>query len=75
MQKYLTQEGIDSRTLFSGNLTRHPYMARHEWLVHGSLENTDKIMNDTIWIGCHPELSEEQLAWSAAKICEFMGAF
>jgi len=75
LQAFLTQEGVDSRTLFSGNLTRHPYMQGREWLQHSTLEVTDKIMHDTLWIGCHPELSEEQLAYSAAKIGEFLGGF
>lgn len=75
MQKWLTQEGVDSRTLFSGNLTRHPYMAKHEWLAHSTMEVTDKIMNDTFWVGCHPELSDEQLDYSAQKIGEFLGNF
>ena len=75
MQKWLTQEGVDSRTLFSGNLTRHPYMVGREWLACGDLRVTDQIMNDTFWIGCHPELSEEQLDYSAQKVREFVGDF
>lgn len=75
MQAFLTQEGVDSRTLFSGNLTRHPFMQGRDWLAHAELRNTDRIMNDTFWVGCHPELDEEQLAYSAAKIGEFLGVF
>ena len=75
LQKYLTQEGVDSRTLFSGNLTRHPYMAKHKWLQASTLEVTDFVMENTLWVGCHPELSEEQLAYSAQKISEFFGVF
>lgn len=72
MQKWLTQEGVDSRTLFSGNLTRHPYMAGRQWLAASTLEKTDEAMEGTFWIGCHPELSEEQLAYSAQKVREFL---
>ncbi len=75
MQKWLTQEGVDSRTLFSGNITRHPYMQDREWLAHSTLEMTDLVMENTFWVGCHPELSEEQLAYSAQKVCEFLGNF
>lgn len=75
LQAFLTQEGVDSRTLFSGNLTRHPYMQGREWIAHNALPNTDKIMHDALWIGCHPELSEEQLAYSSQKVCEFLGNF
>lgn len=75
MQRWLTQEGVDSRTLFSGNLTRHPYMQKHKWLAASTLEITDKIMHDTFWVGCHPELDEAQLDYSAKKIGEFLGNF
>jgi CDP-6-deoxy-D-xylo-4-hexulose-3-dehydrase len=75
MQAWLTQEGVDSRTLFSGNLTRHPYMQGREWLQASTLEQTDRVMESTFWVGCHPELSEEQLAYSAQKISEFLGVF
>jgi CDP-6-deoxy-D-xylo-4-hexulose-3-dehydrase len=75
MQAWLTQEGVDSRTLFSGNLTRHPYMQGREWLQASTLEQTDRVMESTFWVGCHPELSEEQLEYSAQKVGEFLGIF
>lgn len=75
LQRYLTQEGVDSRTLFSGNITRHPYMAGREWLQGSTLEVTDRVMDSTFWIGCHPELDEAQLAYSAQKVGEFLGVF
>ncbi len=75
MQKWLTQEGVDSRTLFAGNITRQPYMRGRDFFYGSTLEVTDRVMNDTFWVGCHPELSEEQLAYSAQKISEFVGVF
>ena len=71
MQKFLMKHGVDSRLLFGGNLTKQPYMRGRKYRIAGSLENTDKVMNDAFWIGLHPQLSEEQLAYSAEMIGKF----
>ena len=38
----------------------------------GDLENTDRIMRDTFWVGVFPGLSEEQLAFVADRITSFL---
>ncbi len=68
MQRFLDERGVDSRLLFGGNLTRQPYMKGRDFRISGSLENSDKIMEDSFWIGLHPQLSEEQLAYSCEMI-------
>ena len=75
LQEYLKQEGIDSRLIFSGNITKQPYMKGRNVRVSGSLENTDKIMNDSLWIGCHPSLTQENLEYMATKVETFFGRF
>ena len=70
---YLAQEGVDSRQLFGGNLTRQPYMRGRKYRVHGELKNTDVITEKTFWIGCWPGLNEEHLEWSANRIETFLG--
>lgn len=73
LQKYLAQNGIDSRLLFGGNLTKQPYMKGRKHLVASTLEVTDKVMNDGLWIGLHPALTEEQLEYAAHHIMTFFG--
>jgi CDP-6-deoxy-D-xylo-4-hexulose-3-dehydrase len=36
--------------------------------VHDALDNTDKIMNDTFWIGVWPGLNEEMLSYVVSEI-------
>ena len=71
LQAYLETYKIGSRCLFSGNITRHPYMKGRNYRISGSLENSDKVMNSSLWIGLHPHLTEEMLAFVCDKIKAF----
>ena len=75
LQAYLAERGVDSRLLFGGNLVKQPYMAGKLIRISGDLANTDKIMNDTLWIGLHPALSAVQLSYAANMIRQFFGEF
>ena len=70
---YLEQFNIGTRLLFAGNLTRQPYMQGRNWRVHGSLEQTDRVMNDTFWIGVHPGLDEARLDYIVEKLSAYFG--
>lgn len=70
---YLDQDKIGTRLLFAGNLTRQPYMIGRNYRVSGELVNTDRVMNDTFWIGVYPGLTQEMLDFSVEKIEAFFG--
>ena len=61
--------------LFAGNLIKHPCfdeMRRTQtgYRVVGSLENTDRIMNDSFWIGVYPGMTDEMLDYMVKVIKE-----
>lgn len=70
---YLEQEKIGTRLLFAGNLVRQPYMKNRNYRVVGELQNTDKVMRDTLWVGVQPALSDEMLEYTCRKIGNFFG--
>lgn len=70
---YLDQHKIGTRLLFAGNLIRQPYMAGRAYRVAGSLSNTDRVLNDTFWIGLWPGLERDALDFTVAKLGEFFG--
>ncbi len=54
--QYVEQKGVQTRMLFSGNLIKHPCFdamraSGEGYRVVGSLDNTDRIMNQTFWVG------------------------
>nr|WP_027218618.1 lipopolysaccharide biosynthesis protein RfbH [Butyrivibrio fibrisolvens] len=72
---YLEQHGIQTRMLFAGNLLRHPCFDemrddKSGYRVIGSLDNTDKIMHDTFWIGVYPGMTDDMLAEMSKRIHE-----
>jgi CDP-6-deoxy-D-xylo-4-hexulose-3-dehydrase len=66
--KYLNDNKIGTRLLFSGNLTKQPYMKDVNIKVQGELKNTDFVMENTFWIGLYPGLSPKHLDYSCNKI-------
>jgi len=68
--EYLNLRKIGTRLLFGGNLLRQPAFIGTPRRVIGNLNNTDKIMNDTFWIGVWPGLSIEMLDYVIEVIHE-----
>jgi CDP-6-deoxy-D-xylo-4-hexulose-3-dehydrase len=69
--KYLNNNKIGTRLLFSGNLTKQPYMKEVNFKVQGELKNTDFVMENTFWVGLYPGLSKEHLEFSSNQIKNF----
>lgn len=67
---FLDRNKIGTRLLFAGNLTRQPYFRDRPHRVSGTLDNTDRVMERTFWIGVYPGLTESMLDFAADKICE-----
>ena len=70
---YLDERRIGTRLLFSGNVTRQPYMQGRAFRVAGSLDNADRVMDDTFWVGVHPALDDAMLDYVATSIEQFFG--
>lgn len=76
--RYVESRGIQTRMLFAGNLTKHPCFdemrkSGEGYRVVGSLDNTDRIMNDTFWVGVYPGMTDEMIDYMAKTILEAIG--
>ncbi|MCW8839089.1 MAG: lipopolysaccharide biosynthesis protein RfbH [Thiovulaceae bacterium] len=74
--EFLEANNIQTRNLFAGNMTRHPMFDHMElnkdYRVIGQLPNTDKIMNDSFWIGLYPGMGDDAINYMIKKIREFI---
>lgn len=75
LAEFLEQRNIQTRNLFSGNLTRHPCFEPltegKDYRVASVLLHTDVIMNRALWIGVYPGMSLEKLDYMAESIKSF----
>jgi CDP-6-deoxy-D-xylo-4-hexulose-3-dehydrase len=72
---YLEKHKISTRLLFAGNLTRQPAYAATVYRKIGNLENTDFAMNQLLWLGLYPGISNEMLSYLVNTIRAFCGSF
>jgi len=70
--RHLDKKKIGFRLLFSGNVTKQPYMLEKNFRIVGNLKNTSTIMNNTFWIGLYPGLAHKQLDFVTDSIKEFI---
>ena len=70
--RFLDQNQVQTRLLFAGNITQQPYFANQHYRVSGSLENTNRIMKQTFWIGVYPKLTEDMLHYVCTTIERFV---
>ncbi|HBT64878.1 MAG TPA: lipopolysaccharide biosynthesis protein RfbH [Ruminococcaceae bacterium] len=72
---YIESKGTQTRMLFAGNLIKHPCfdemrVQKEGYRISGSLENTDRIMNDSFWIGVYPGMTKDMLDYMISVITE-----
>ncbi len=70
--RYLDEKKIGFRLLFSGNVTKQPYMMEKKFRTVGNLKNTSTIMNNTFWIGVYPALIREELDFVVDQIKKYI---
>ena len=64
--QYLEDNGVQTRMIFAGNILKQPCFDEirsddSKYRVIGNLENTNRIMNDTFWIGVYPGMTDEKI--------------
>jgi len=64
--QHIERKNIQTRMLFAGNLVKHPCFDELRksgtgYRIAENLNITDRIMNDTFWIGVYPGMTDEMI--------------
>lgn len=73
--RHIESRGVQTRMLFAGNIIKHPCFdtmreGEYGYRVVGKLTNTDRIMNDTFWVGVYPGMTDDMIDYIARIIKE-----
>jgi len=71
----IESKGVQTRMLFAGNIVKHPCFdslreSGNGYRIVGKLTNTDRIMNDTFWVGVYPGMTDQHIDYMAKAIIE-----
>lgn len=71
--QYVEEKGVQTRMLFAGNLTKQPCFdemrtSGQGYRIVDTLENTDRIMRDTFWVGVYPGMTDDMIDYMAKII-------
>jgi CDP-4-dehydro-6-deoxyglucose reductase, E1 len=70
--QYLERKGVQTRLVFAGNLTKQPAFLNVKYRVIGSLEKTNIVMKDTLFIGVYPGIDYDRLEYMINMISDFI---
>lgn len=73
--KYIESKEVQTRRLFAGNLLKHPCFDEMRrkgegYRIVGSLDNTDRIMKDSFWVGVYPGMDDVRIDYMIEVIKE-----
>ncbi|HIU77951.1 MAG TPA: lipopolysaccharide biosynthesis protein RfbH [Candidatus Avilachnospira avicola] len=73
--RYVEDHGVQTRLLFAGNFIKQPCFDHIRgddsyYRVCGDLKETDRIMNDTFWVGVYPGMTDDRICYMARIIKE-----
>jgi len=61
--RFLEEQHIMTRPIFAGNILKQPAYANINCKIIGKLENSNRVMNSSFFIGIHPGIDEPRLTY------------
>jgi CDP-6-deoxy-D-xylo-4-hexulose-3-dehydrase len=72
--QFLEAANIETRQIFGGNILKQPAFRNLACRIHGTLEQTDRIMCDSFFIGVYPGLTPVMLEFVLQRFDEFFAS-
>lgn len=71
----LERKKVMTRMLFAGNLIKHPAYLNVRKRIASSLNVTDRVMNNTFFVGVYPGITEEMIEYVGDVFDDIVGKF
>ena len=68
---HLEKHGIETRSMMSGNITKHPAYKDTKYRIGNKLDGADKILKESFWVSCHPSLKKSDLDYMLKVFKDF----
>jgi len=68
---HLEKNGIETRSMFAGNITKHPAYKNSKFRISGKLKEADYILKHSFWISCHPRLTQSDREYITKTFDDF----
>ncbi len=73
LQIYLEKNNIQTRPIFSGNITRQPILKNKKYIkTEKEYSSSDFVMKNGLLVGCHPKLNKKELDYIYKNIFNFL---
>lgn len=69
--KWLEQHNIETRTMFAGNILKHPAYKGVKHRKGTPLNDADWILEHSFWISCHPRLGRQDIKYMLEVFKEY----
>ena len=74
LMKYLEKNKIQTRVLFAGNILHHPAYSKEDFKISGKLKNSDYILENSMLLGAHHAMSDEQMDYMIDVLERFINS-
>lgn len=71
---YLESKGIETRSMFAGNITRHPAYKNVKYRIGGKLTEANKILKYGFWVSTHPRMTDADRKYVVKCFKDFFNA-
>lgn len=71
LTRHLEANGIETRSMMSGDITKHPAYKNTKYRIGNKLTGADKILKESFWISCHPSLKQSDLDYIVKVFDDF----
>jgi dTDP-4-amino-4,6-dideoxygalactose transaminase len=68
---HLEKHGIETRSMMSGDITKHPAYKDTEYRIGNELSGADFILKNSFWVSVHPSLTKKDLKYIVKVFKDF----